>query len=416
MKNKLLHFSILIPCLFVVVDTFSQSKKYFAVTGEQYGSVNWITFRQFDMDGRQPVKTVYVPEAQNDVAYDAATGSKLVAANTDNTKAAGPAALTQQQPCGCLNNRMVAAVAYDAANNRLFYTQMMGNQLRYLDLNETQPRSYAVTSQSFKNFSNQPGEASVVTRMVIGADGYGYGLTNDNEHLIRFTTGNQPKITDLGRLADATSNGENSVAVQYKSWGGDMVADASGNLYLFTIQRLVYKINPGTRLATYLGTIKNMPEDYTINAAMVESDATVIVGSSTKTSNYYRINLTTLEAAMVDKKTEQVYNVSDFANENLAFSKLNATAKTLTVNNISAYPNPSTTNKFNISFSNMKSGKYIILLNSIAGKAVLRKEIKVSGNQTENIMVSPVTAGTYLLSVIDQKGETVYTNQVVLSK
>src|SRR6478609_10260739 len=136
MKNKLLHLSILIPCLFVVVNAFSQSKKYFAVTGEQYGSVNWITFRQFDMDGKQTVKTLYIPDAQNDIAYDAATGSKLVAANTDNVKAAGPAALTQQQSCGCVNNRMVAAVAYDAASDRLFYTQMMGNQLRYLDLNE----------------------------------------------------------------------------------------------------------------------------------------------------------------------------------------------------------------------------------------------------------------------------------------
>src|SRR6478735_4732466 len=97
MKDKLLRLSLLLPCLFIMVDSFSQSKKYFAVTGEQYGSVNWITFRQFDMDGRQPVKTLYIPDTQNDVAYDAATGSKLLAANTDNVKAASPATLTQQQ-------------------------------------------------------------------------------------------------------------------------------------------------------------------------------------------------------------------------------------------------------------------------------------------------------------------------------
>ena len=55
----------------------------------------------------------------------------------------------------------------------------------------------------------------------------------------------------------------NSVRTQFKSWGGDMVADANGNLYLFTMQREVFKINPNTRLATYLGEIKNIPEDYT---------------------------------------------------------------------------------------------------------------------------------------------------------
>jgi len=410
MKDKLLRLSLLLPCLFIMVDSFSQSKKYFAVTGEQYGSVNWMVFRQFDMDGKQPVKTLYIPDIQNDVVSDAATGSK-VAANTS----AGPAALTRQS-CGCMNNRMVAAVAYDAVNNRLFYTQMMGNQLNFLDLNETQPKSYAVTSQFFKNFPNQPGEASIITRMAISADGYGYGLTNDNTHLIRFTTGNQPRITDLGGLADAKSNGENAVTTPYKSWGGDLVADADGNLYLFTIQRLVFKINPATRLATYLGEIKNIPEDYTINAAMVESGANIIVGSSTKTSNYYRVNLTTLEATVVDKKTEQVYNVSDFANENFAFNDLKAVAKTLNDIRVTAYPNPVTTNKLNISFSNIKAGKYIILLSAIEGKTILRKEVKISGNQTENITVSSVTAGTYLLTVVDQKGESIYTNQVILSR
>ena len=60
---------------------------------------------------------------------------------------------------------MVAAIAYDAKNNRLYYTQMMGNQLRYLDLNSAQPKSYAVTTQLLKNFPNQPGEASIITRM-----------------------------------------------------------------------------------------------------------------------------------------------------------------------------------------------------------------------------------------------------------
>ena len=34
-----------------------------------------------------------------------------------------------------------------------------------------------------------------------------------------------------------TSNAENSVRTQIKSWGGDLIADANGNLYLFAIQR-----------------------------------------------------------------------------------------------------------------------------------------------------------------------------------
>ena len=65
---------------------------------------------------------------------------------------------------------------------------------------------------------------------------------------------------------------------------------------------------------------------------MVDNDGYVIVGSSTKTTNYYRVNLNTLEASALTQQTTQVYNVSDFANGNFAFSNnvnTNAVAKTL---------------------------------------------------------------------------------------
>ena len=315
---------------------------------------------------------------------------------------------------------MVAAIAYDAKNNRLYYTQMLGNQLRYLDLGSAQAKSYAVTTQLLKNFPNLGGEASVITRMVIASDNYGYALTNDNEHLIRFSTGKQTSVTDLGRLVDAKSNGENSVRSQFKSWGGDVIADANGNLYLFTMQRMVYKVNTKTRLATYLGQIKNIPEDYTVNAAMVENDAYVIVGSSTKTTNYYRVNLNTLEAEAVLSKTSQVYNVSDFANEGLAFSKANnnsgVVAKDLRTNTVSVYPNPASGGKLNVQFGNFTAGKYIVQIGEIQGKTVLQKELKISGSQTVNLGVSSISSGAYLLRVIDENGRNVSIKNVIISK
>jgi len=314
---------------------------------------------------------------------------------------------------------MVAAVAYDAKNNRLYYTQMIGNQLRYLDLNSTQPKSYAVTTQLLKNFANQPGEASVITRMVIASDKYGYALTNDNTHLVRFSTGKQTRITDLGKLVDAKSNGENSIATQFKSWGGDIIADASGNLYLFTMQRLVYKINPNTRLATYLGEITNMPEDYTINAAMADDGANVVVGSSTKTTGYYRVNLNTLQAEAIVSNNAQVYNVSDFANESFAFSKASevesATAQTLKSNVVNIYPNPATGGNINLQFKNFTAGKYFVQVSELQGKAVLQKELKIAGSQTQSITVSSISAGTYLLRVIDENGKNIYKNNVIIS-
>lgn len=400
----------LIVSTLLALNASAQSKNFFAVTGEEFGSTNWVAFRQADLNTKN-IRTVYIPAAANEAVYDAASGAQII--NID----AAIETIPTLQSCNCINSRMVAAIAYDAKSNRLYYTQMLGNQLRYLDLNGTVPKSYAVTTQLLKNFRNEAGEASVITRMVIASDGNGYALTNDNEHLIRFSTGKQTKITDLGRLLDAPANGDKSIRTQFTSWGGDMIADANGNLYLFTMMRQVYKINPNTRLATFLGEIKNIPEDYNINAAMVEGGENVIVGSSTKTTGYYRVNLTTLQATPINTTTEQVYNVSDFANANFAFdNKMDAVAKTLETSTVSAYPNPVTSGRLQIQFSNFKNGKYVILLSETGGKTVLKKEVKVSGSQTENISVASAAAGAYLVSVIDAKGETVYSNKIIVSK
>lgn len=414
LKNKRMKKFLPVIVLFILTaaNGFCQSKKYFAVTGEQYGSVNWIAFRQFDMDGITEPKTIYVPAETNEVVYDALTLKPLLSA-ADAIQASKP------QACGCMNNRMVAAIAYDAINNRLYYTPMLGNQLRYIDLNSDKPKSYAVTTQFLKNFPDQPGEASVVTRMCFAANGFGYALTNDNEHLLQFSTKAQTNIIDLGNLIDAKTNRENSVKTQFKSWGGDLIADANGSLYLFAIQRGVFKINPLTRVATYLGDIKNIPADYTINAAMVEDGANVIVASSTNTSTYYRVDLTTLQATALNKNTAQVYNVSDFANANLAFgknSKLPVLPKSGNKIAVSIYPNPVTAHNFTLQFSNFIKGKYTIEISQAEGKKVIQNDLNISGAQSQKIiMPSSASAGAYLVKIINSKGESVYETKIIIA-
>jgi hypothetical protein len=94
----------------------------------------------------------------------------------------------------------VAASAYDSKNNRLFFTPMRSNELRYFDFNRGTNNVYYVRNVAMKNFSQADGEADVITRMCFGADGYGYALTNDFNHLIRFSSGDKITITDLGSV------------------------------------------------------------------------------------------------------------------------------------------------------------------------------------------------------------------------
>ncbi len=410
--KKFLPVTIVL-CVLTVANAFSQSGKFFAVTGDQFGSVNWIVFRQFDLNDATKIKTIYVPAETNEVVYDALTASPL---NNNSS------AVTNTNPsaCGCLNSRMVAAIAYDEVDNRLYYTTMMGNQLRYLDLNEDKPKSYAVTTQLLKNFPNQPGEASNITRMCFAANGFGYALTNDNQHLIQFSTQKRGDIKDLGNLIDAKTNADNSIKTQIKSWGGDMIADANGSLYLFTMQKGIFKINPVTKIATYLGTIKNMADDYTINAAMAVGGANVIVASSTNTSAYYKVDLTTLQATTLNTGNAKVYNVSDFANATLAFDdnkKVSAvSAKTLDAVAVNIYPNPITAHNFYVQLSNFTKGKYTIEISQLQGKKILQHAVNISGSQTEKIdLPTGVAAGAYLIKIMNGKGESVYNDKIIVA-
>jgi len=76
---------------------------------------------------------------------------------------------------------------------------MHSNELRYFDLNKGTNAVYYVRNTPLKSFEEKS-EADVITRMCFGADGYGYALTNDANHLIRFTSAIKITITDLGSL------------------------------------------------------------------------------------------------------------------------------------------------------------------------------------------------------------------------
>ena len=272
-------------------------------------------------------------------------------------------------------------MAYDKKHNRLYYTPMGINQLRYIDLKAKTPKVYYFEDESFGALSSRRDVANQITRMVIASDGNGYALSNNCEHLTRFTTGKKPEITDLGSLTDDPANGNNSIRNQngYSGYGGDIIADANNNLYLVTAFRNVFKIPIESKVATYLGSIKGLPNGYSTNGAMVEEGSKVIVASAESTSGYYRFDLTTLEAEKISSDGN-VFNASDLANGNLAFeknkkekpaeelkesltqeitdvSKKNPQQDLSIGKGISVYPNPVSNGTFKLSFNDQPVGK-----------------------------------------------------------
>lgn len=316
-----------------------------------------------------------------------------------------------------------AAMAYDKKHERLYYTPMGINQLRYIDLKSG--TIYYFEDEPFGVVSGMGDAPNQITRMVIASDGNGYALTNDAQHLLRFTTGKKPAITDLGAVSEAAGA---EISVHGRGgYGGDMIADASGNLYLITANRRVFKINIETRSASYLGVISGLPQGFSTNGAMVEEGSKVIIASSESTVGYYRFDLNTLQAEKVSGSGE-VFNASDLANGILAFDKKKKEKKTeeakeetkpiennITAKNgpitelndvkgITVFPNPVTNGIVKLSFDNQPGGRYQVQVYDMEGKLVTAREVIVQNRlQTAELKLPELTGkGTYFVRIFNE--------------
>jgi hypothetical protein len=388
---------------FSLISTQAQQKNTgFAVTSDVKGSYNWITVREIDLSTGEVVRTVYDPTANQTVTLKNADGQLLARANYTSAPTYSG----------------VAAAAYDEKHNRLYFTNMRGNELRYFDLTSGQQLTMVINEDSRFNTGVKTDEANVITRMVIAADGYGYALTNDAKSLIRFTTDAKPTITNLGALVDVSKN-TISVHNQCSSWGGDMIADAYGNLYVFTMKGNVFKVNPKTLSAEHTGTVQGLPGSFTINGAAVDLNGDVVVTSAALTENYYKINLGTLDATTITKTTNDVWNASDLATSNIAYRNAIAATPTLTEKRgndvISVYPNPVAASFFNVSFEKATPGKYTIELTDASGRKVTTQVADIKGVQNQQVALPRSTAGgIYMIRVLNADGKSVYTDKVVV--
>jgi hypothetical protein len=333
-------------------------------------------------------------------------------------------------------------MAYDKKHERLYYTPMAINQLRYIDLKTN--KIYYFEDESFGVVTGMGDASNQITRMVFASDGNGYALSNDGNHLIRFTAPKKvesTEITDLGSLTDDAVNGRYSVH-SGGGYGGDMIADAKGFLYLITANHNVFKIDINSKVATFLGTITGLPQGFSTNGAMVEEGSKVIVASSQSTVGYYRFDLTTLQAERVSGG-QQVFNASDLANGVLAFEKQKkqkkqpeiVEEKPIEQNNvaeekqkpvtqpdvaingsISVYPNPVTNGFFKVSFNDQPVGKYQLQLFDVSGKMISSKEVVVNNKMQveEYRLPSFITKGSYLLKVVGETNKTPLVSQITV--
>ena len=411
--------------------SFSQDNKLFAITGQASKNFNWTDIRVLDMESGN-MKTTVFESGKTKFSYIDAETRKNV---DENAIKVIPAALQQNGSNVASNaiaisnfsptNQMSAAVAYDKRHDKLFFATMRTGQLIWLDTRQNNgASSFFTVKKTLVDNTNFADESLNITRMTIGADGNGYALTNDGNHLVRFTTGDKVIITDLGNLVDAESNNGISIHNKCSSWGGDMVADAFGKLYVFSASRNVFKIDVNTRIATYKGSLLNLTPTYTVNGAAVGSDNKVLISSANTFEGYYKVDMKDLSATKVATEGE-VFNASDLASANLlnAKDKQNTTGAPSLISSevignkfISVYPNPVSNGFFKVTFENNPVGEYKVALTDLQGRTIDNKVVyvKVAG-QVENFQLQrKQAAGVYMIKVTDSGNKAVFTDKLIV--
>lgn len=332
----------------------------------------------------------------------------------------GSILLNLSQPASGIS---VAAIAYDRKSNRLYYTPMSIDQLRYIDL--TTMESFSVSDQYFSKAGRYDSRnAGPINRMVIAPDDYGYTITNDGDHLIRFTTNGSQVLTDLGGLLDDPQNKEMTIHSFCANSGGDMVADDAGHLYLITGSNKVFKVDIATRIATYLATISGLPQKFTTSGVAVSADGKqLLAGSSAYSDAYFIIDPETWDATP-SGTIREIYESGDLANSNVLLTKTTP-GSTLFIskspenaNQVRIFPNPVLDDEVSIQFNGLQPGHYTIQLADALGKKVIQQKAAITGHiQTEILHIPGYTAqGFYYIRILDERNTVVATQKLVVER
>lgn len=401
----------LLLCAFFVsftIQGYTQAgNKAFAITGKAANRFVWTDIKQIDISSGKLIKSLYESD-------------KTVFKTSSLDKAAARSAVNSN-PTGL----GIAACAFDARHNRLYFAPMHFSEISFIDLNNPEITFTTIKRNILPAINKYMAEENQLSRMVMGADGFGYALTNDGNHLLRFSTGKNPVVEDMGALLDAESNNGISVHNKCSSWGGDMLADAFGKLVIISANHHVYTIDVKTKIATYTGTISGLPANYTTNGAVVDDNGDIIVSSANVFDGLFKVNYEGLKAEKLETE-DKSFNASDMANANLllqkeadAMVKFDISKQVLPIfaaaGDARIYPNPVVNNQVNVLFDGQHAGRYTIQVTDIAGRVLLVKEVTVTGKQLESIrFIKKPTNGTYIVKVVNHKKELTFTDKIIV--
>ena len=408
--KKLLPFHFLSLAVLATGLVNAQADRFaYAITDINKDGANWSFLRRMDLNTGAFSDILLAGNDVSQLHFDAASKKQLSAGLKDERLGTWANAAFATG---------VAAIAYDKKNNRLYYTPMFMDQLRYIDLKTM--NVYFVTEGVLTGLNNKTSgdQSKIITRMTFASDGNGYALTNDGTHLVRFSTGKKISSTDLGSLVDDPANKDVSIHNSCTSFGGDMIADDDGNLFVFSARNHLFKINIDTKVATHLGAITDLPANFTINGAAVDDNNQILVTSATASNASYVVDYKTLKAIPA---IASAWKTADLANGNLLATRRYEAPPALLTNpasladgKVHLFTNPATNKQFSVQFG-LPEGNYALQISDVGGRQVLQSTvyIKMKGQIEQVQLPGTSQPGYYLIKIVDQS-KTIFSQKLLI--
>lgn len=378
--------------LFIGINASAQ-QDFFALVGKDSPNIIFNDFRAVDVNKGTSGETIFTDTSSAKVFSQTRNGAVTEDKNTYNNAQA-------------VN---MATLAYDASNNNLVYMPMFSSNIYVLN----------AKSREITLIENNVARVTACdinshfTRMATGYDGSIYAINNVGTQFIKISkSGNQYSVTDLGIITDDSANGKSSFTIMETGFGGDMIADAEGNFYVFSASGNVFKVLTKELKARFVGKIAGIPDNYSVNGSAVNSKGNVVIASA-KGGSLYEVDLNTLQAKQLPG--EQNLHIYDLA------SKYFANDKAISANafaNIDLYPTRVNEKLINITI-NDKSVKGAVKLNvfDLSGKNVLVQSLSVKdGFLRQQVDLGNLVSGAYLVNINDESGKVLLNKKIVVTE
>lgn len=378
--------------LLLLGSTLSAQQDFFAITGKISPTIQFNDIRALELSKSKA----------DEVLFSVNTEPKIFSQTRKS-------AITEDKNAyGNAQSTTLAALALEPNSGNLVYMPMFSSNIYVYNpkTKETILVENDVARVSACDINSH------MTRMTTGADGSIYAMNNSGTQFIQISKrNNQYSVKDLGIVKDDSSNGKNSFTAVETGFGGDIIADADHNFYVFSTSGNVFKILTKELKAKYIGKIEGLPEKYSVNGAAVNAKGNIVIASA-KGGSLFEVNLKDLVAQKISgENTQPIY---DLASKYLINEKLNPSQS---LANIDIYPTKVDHQEFTVIVDDKKiTGNLTLKMFDISGREVLKQVILPRGGKlNQQIYLKNFIMGSYIVNITEDSGKVVLTKKIIIT-